>query len=94
MTCKQKKLVKSLRNLDEHLNHTYLVDSVDQETIRKAADTIESWVERNEFLENWIELAERTLKDHSYRLDANRAEDFGQGIRETREFLKKVNKGE
>ena len=45
-------------------------------------------------LENWIELAERTLKDHSYRLDANRAEDFGQGIRETREFLKKVNKGE
>ena len=46
MTCKQKKLVRSLRNLDEHLNHTYLVDSVDQETIRKAADTIEYFLEK------------------------------------------------
>jgi len=39
-------------------------------------------------LEKWVELAERTMKDHPYALHANRMADFRQAVRETKEFLK------
>ena len=42
----------------------------------------------------WLELAERTMEDHALRLDANRAADFWQGIRETKTVLAKLDKGE
>ena len=42
----------------------------------------------------WLELAERTMEDHALRLDANRAADFCQGIRETKTVLAKLDKGE
>ena len=42
----------------------------------------------------WLELAERTMEDHVHRLDANRAADFSQGIRETKAVLAKLDKGE
>lgn len=42
----------------------------------------------------WLELAERTMEDHALRFDANRAEDFWQGICETKAVLAKLDKGE
>ena len=47
-----------------------------------------------EALWQWLELAERTVEDHVLRLDANRAADFCQGIRETKTVLAKLDKGE
>jgi len=47
-----------------------------------------------EISRKWIDLAERTLEDHALRLDANRAVDFCQGIRETKAILAKLDKGE
>ena len=44
-------------------------------------------LEAEELLSKWVELAERTLKDHGLRLDANRQADFMQGIRETKKAL-------
>ena len=43
-------------------------------------------------LRKWVELADRTLGDHITRLDANRAVDFLQGIRETKDVLAKLDK--
>jgi len=40
----------------------------------------------------WVELADRTLGDHITRLDANRAVDFLQGIREAKSVLAKLDK--
>ena len=42
----------------------------------------------------WLELAERTMEDHALLLDANRAADFWQGIRETKAVLAKLDKGD
>ena len=47
-----------------------------------------------EVLRKWVELADRTLNDHITRLDANRAADFSQGVREARAVLAKLDKGE
>lgn len=46
-----------------------------------------------EALQKWVELADRTLNDHITRLDANRAADFSQGVRETCAVLAKLDKG-
>ena len=43
-------------------------------------------------LRKWVELADRTLGDHITRLDANRAVDFLQGIREAKDVLAKLDK--
>ena len=40
-------------------------------------------------LRKWQELGERTLNEHILGLDANTAADFCQGIRETKEVLKR-----
>lgn len=42
----------------------------------------------------WLELAERTMEDHALRFDVNRAEDFWEGIRETKAVLAKLEQGD
>jgi hypothetical protein len=40
-------------------------------------------------LRKWQELGERTFRNHAWRLDANTGADFCQGIRETKDVLKR-----
>jgi hypothetical protein len=47
--------------------------------------------ELEKVLRKWVELADRTLGDHITRLDANRAVDFLQGIREAKAVLSKLD---
>ena len=62
----------------------YLLATSERELASELAGTL--W--------QWLELAERTMEDHVLRFDANRAEDFWQGIRETKTILAKLDKGE
>lgn len=58
----------------------YLLATPERELASELAGTL--W--------QWLELAERTMEDHVLRFDANRAEDFWQGIRETKAVLAKL----
>lgn len=58
----------------------YLATTPERELASELAGTL--W--------QWLELAERTMEDHVLRFDANRAEDFWQGIRETKAVLAKL----
>jgi hypothetical protein len=63
-----------------HSGDAYLLATPERELASELAGTL--W--------QWLELAERTMEDHAFRLDANRAADFCQGIRDTKSVLAKL----